>query len=136
MARMKINPAKKPIARKSISTVGINSLSCANQYPCIRKKTKNTMGITLLLMQYFKKGNWVAAKKVKCLLKRINVVIFQHIIKTPIDMPINPVLIAFTLPKYSGARNKALAPNVFIKTPLTTLKRITQNKSSTWYFLK
>ncbi len=87
-------------------------------------------------MQYFKKGNCVAAKKVKCLLKSIKVVIFQHMIKTPMDMPNNPVLIAFTLPKYSGARNKALAPKVFIKAPLTTLKSIAQNKSNTWYFLK
>ena len=48
--------------------------------------------MTLLLMQYFKNGNWVAARKVKCLLKRMNVVIFQHMIKVPMAIPTSAVL--------------------------------------------
>jgi hypothetical protein len=42
----------------------------------------------------------------------------------------------FTLPKYSGAKNKALAPKVFIKPPFTALNRMYQKMSITWYFLK
>lgn len=87
-------------------------------------------------MQYFKKGYCVAAKKLKCRLNKMNVVTFQHIIKTPIEIPMMAALIEFTLPKYSGAKNKALAPKVFIKPPFTTLKRIYQKTSNTWYFLK
>jgi hypothetical protein len=97
---------------------------------------RNVRGMTLLLMQYFKKGYCVAAKKLKCLLNNINVVMFQHMINTPIDMPIMPALIELTLPKYSGARNKASAPKSFIKEPLTAAKRITQKIKSTWYFRK
>jgi hypothetical protein len=89
-----------------------------------------------LLIQYFKKGYCVAAKKVKCRLNKINVVTFQHIINTPMAMPIKAALIEFTLPKYSGARNKALAPNVFMKLPSTAAKSMYQKISITWYFLK
>ena len=87
-------------------------------------------------MQYFKKGYWVAAKKVKWRLNKIKVATFQHIINTPMEIPIMAALIEFTFPKYSGAKNKALAPNVFMKLPLTAAKRIYQNTSITWYFLK
>jgi hypothetical protein len=87
-------------------------------------------------MQYFKNGYRVAARKVKYRLKSINVVMFQHIIKTPIATPIKAALKKFTSPKYSGARNRALAPNVFIKEPSTTPKSSSQNNNKTWYFLK
>ena len=66
----------------------------------------------------------------------MNVVTFQHIINTPIDMPMMAALMEFTLPKYSGARKSALAPNVFMKLPPTAPKRMTQKIISTWYFLK
>jgi hypothetical protein len=88
------------------------------------------------LIQYLKKGYWVAAKNVKCLLNKINVVMFQHIMNTPMEIPIIAALIEFTLPKYSGAKNKALAPKVFMKLPLTMAKSIYQKTSITWYFLK
>ena len=87
-------------------------------------------------MQYLRKGYWVAAKKVKCRLNRIKVATFQHMINTPMDMPIIAALIEFTFPKYSGAKNKAFAPNVFMKLPLTAAKSIYQKTSITWYFLK
>ena len=90
----------------------------------------------LLLMQYFKKGYCVAAKKVKCLLNKINVVIFQHIIKTPIDIPIIAKLMEVTLPKYSGAKNKASAPKLFMKPLFTTLNIKNQKINSTWYLRK
>ena len=67
---------------------------------------------------------------------KINVVTFQHMIKTPIAIPIMAALIEFTFPKYSGAKNKALAPKVFIKPPSAILKRMNQKTSSTWYFRK
>jgi hypothetical protein len=87
-------------------------------------------------MQYFKNGYCVAARKVKCLLNKINVVIFQHIMNTPIEMPIIAALSEFTFPRYSGARKRASAPKVFMKELPTVLKRIAQNKSSIWYFRK
>jgi hypothetical protein len=101
-----------------------------------RKKSKKARGMMLLLIQYFKNGYLVAAKKVKCLLKSINVVMFQHMIKTPIATPTKAALIEFTLPKYSGARYKASAPNGFMKLPFTVAKRMNQNNSNAWYFLK
>jgi hypothetical protein len=61
---------------------------------------------------------------------------FQHIINTPMEMPIIAALMEFTLPKYSGARNNALAPKVFMKLPLVAAKSIYQKTSITWYFLK
>ena len=87
-------------------------------------------------MQYFRNGNCVAAKKLKCLLKRINVVMFQLIINTPTAIPISAVLSEFTLPKYSGARNNASAPKDFMKLPFTTLNIRAQKMRNTWYFLK
>ncbi len=87
-------------------------------------------------MQYFKNGKRVAAKNVKCLLNKIKVVMFQHMINTPTDMPTIDAPIAFTLPKYSGDKKSASAPKLFIKLPLTMLKSNTQKIRSTWYFLK
>ncbi len=89
-----------------------------------------------LLMQYFKKGFVVVAKNLKCLLNKMNVVMFQLIINIPIAMPTIAELIAFTLPRYSGEKNKALAPKDFKKPPLMVLNKITQNTNSTWNFLK
>jgi hypothetical protein len=102
----------------------------------MRKKMRKTRGMMLLLMQYFRKGNWVAARKVKWRLKTIKVVMFQLMINTPIDMPIMAVLKEFTSPRYSGARKSASAPKLFISTPLMAAKRTIQKMSSTWYFLK
>jgi hypothetical protein len=61
---------------------------------------------------------------------------FQHMINTPMAIPIIAALMAFTFPKYSGARKSASAPNIFIKEPLTVLKSINQKRRRTWYFLK
>ena len=72
-------------------------------------------------MQYFKNGYCVAAKKVKCLLNKIKVVMFQHMMNTPIAIPIIAKLIEVTLPKYSGAKNKASAPKLFIKPLMSAL---------------
>ena len=92
--------------------------------------------MTLLLIQYFKKGLVVAAKKRKCLLNKIKVAIFQLMINIPTDIPTMAELNELTLLKYSGAKNNESAPKVFIKLPFTVLKRINQNNNSTWYFLK
>ena len=97
---------------------------------------RKVTGIALLLIQYFKNGYWVAAKKVKCLLNKIKVVMFQHIMKTPMAMPIMAKEIELTLLKYSGARNKASAPKLFMKALFTTLNMSIQKMSNTWYFLK
>src|SRR5690349_3055919 len=90
----------------------------------------------LLFTQYFTKGYWVAARKVKCRLNKIKVVMFQHMMNTPTNRPSMAVLNALTSPRYSGARNKALAPKDFIKEPLTTANKTTQNTNRIWYFLK
>jgi hypothetical protein len=87
-------------------------------------------------MQYFKKGLVVAAKKRKCLLNKMKDEMFQLMMNIPIETPTIAVLNELTFPKYSGARNKESAPNVFIKVPFTVLNKINQNSSSTWYFLK
>ena len=86
-------------------------------------------------MQYFKNGFVVVAKKRKCLLNKINVVIFQLIIKTPVAAPTTPALMLFTLPKYSGARNNAYAPKDSIKPALTVLNKMYQKNNNTWNFL-
>jgi hypothetical protein len=70
----------------------------------------NNKGITALLIQYFKNGLDVVAKNLQRLLCKINVVIFQLIIKIPMAIPVIAALSALTLPKYSGAKNKASAP--------------------------
>jgi hypothetical protein len=89
------------------------------------------MGTTALLIQYFKKGLVVAARKRKCLLNKINVAMFQLIMNIPTDIPTMAELKELTFPKYSGARNNESAPKVFIKLPFTVLKRINQNNNST-----
>jgi hypothetical protein len=55
---------------------------------------------------------------------------------TPMEIPMIAALIEFTFPKYSGARKRELAPNVFMKLPPTAPKRMNQKMSNTWYFLK
>jgi hypothetical protein len=55
---------------------------------------------------------------------------------TAVAAPTIAVLSAFTCPRYSGARNRELAPYVCMKLPLTVMNRINQNNSSTWNFLK
>src|ERR1700750_1945309 len=97
---------------------------------------RNVRGITLLLMQYFKNGYCVAARKVKCLLNKMKVVMFQHMINTPIEIPMMAALIEFVLPRYSGARKSASAPKLFMKLLFTTLNMNAQKMISTWYFLK
>jgi hypothetical protein len=87
-------------------------------------------------MQYFKKGYLVAAKKVKCLLNKMNVVTFQHMIKMPMAIPTMAVAMELTSPIYSGAKKRASAPNDFMRLPPTTLNKTTQKMSNTWYFLK
>ena len=57
-------------------------------------------------------------------------------INIPTDMPTMAELKEFTLPRYSGARNRESAPKVFINVPFTVLNKINQNTNSTWYFLK
>lgn len=89
-----------------------------------------------LLRQYFKKGFVLVAKKRKRCVCKMKVVIFQLIIKTPVATPVIAALAAFTFPRYSGARNNALAPNNFIKCPVIVKKRMHQKISSTWAFLK
>ena len=87
-------------------------------------------------MQYFKKGLEVVARKLKRLLCKIKVVIFQLIIYTPNASPVIKAPSIFTDPRYSGVKNKASAPNIFIKVPSITLNRSHQKISNTWYFLK
>jgi hypothetical protein len=60
----------------------------------------------------------------------------QLIINIPTAMPTSAAPAAFTLPKYSGARNNASAPKFFIKLPLIVLNKISQNSNKTWNFLK
>ena len=89
-----------------------------------------------LLIQYLRKGLVVAAKNRKCLLNKIKVAIFQLIINIPTDPPTIAELREFTLPRYSGARNKESAPKTFMKLPLMVLNITNQNSNSIWYFLK
>src|SRR4030088_2678132 len=97
---------------------------------------RNAAGIMMLFMQYFRKGLVVVARKRKCLLNKINVVIFQLMMKTPIEAPTIPALRAFTFPRYSGKRNKAFAPKERKNPPLMVLNKMNQNTSRTWNFLK
>ena len=94
------------------------------------------IGITALLVQYFKKGLVVAARNLKCLLNKINELMFQLMINMPMDAPTKAALMEFTLSRYSGARKRESAPNVFMKLPFTTAKRINQKSNNTWYFRK
>ncbi len=82
-------------------------------------------------MQYFKKGFEVVAKNLKCLLNKMNVVMFQLMMNMPVAAPTIPELIAFTLPRYSGEKNNASAPNERRKPPLIVLNKIIQNTNST-----
>ena len=61
---------------------------------------------------------------------------FQHMIKTPMAMPMMAALMELTFPRYSGARNSASAPKLFIKLLFTMLNMMIQKASNTWYFLK
>jgi hypothetical protein len=90
----------------------------------------------LLLIQYFRNGVAVVAKNLYRLLCKINVVMFQLITKTATEIPTRAALMALTFPKYSGARNNALAPKFFIKWPPIVLNKISHNTNKTWYFLK
>ena len=63
-----------------------------------------------LFTQYFKNGFDVVARKRKCRQNKMKVVIFQLIMNTPIATPMIPALIAFTSPRYSGARKSESAP--------------------------
>ena len=94
------------------------------------------MGITALLIQYLRKGLVVAAKKRKCLLNKIKLLIFQLIMNIPMATPNIAKLIAFTSPRYSGDRYNASAPNVFMSVPFTVLNSMNQKSNNTWYFLK
>ena len=89
-----------------------------------------------LLMQYFKNGFEVVAKNLHRLLCKIKVVTFQLIINIPMAIPVIAAPKAFTLPKYSGAKNKASAPKVFMKPLLIVLASKYQNTNNTWNFLK
>jgi hypothetical protein len=97
---------------------------------------RKASGITKLLIQYLRKGLEVVARKRKCLLNKMKVVIFQLMMKMPILTPTKLALSAFTLPKYSGARYRESAPKLFMNVPFTVLKRMNQKNSNTWNFLK
>jgi hypothetical protein len=77
----------------------------------------------------------VARKRNRPLCK-INVVIFQLMINIPVQIPVIAAPAAFTFPRYSGARNKVLAPKDFIKIPETVKKRISHKINNTCDFLK
>ena len=89
------------------------------------------MGIMELLRQYFKNGFELVAKKRNRLLCKMNVVIFQFIINIPIAMPVMAAPPAFTFPRYSGARNNPLAPNIFMKFPVMVKNNMNQKIRST-----
>jgi hypothetical protein len=89
-----------------------------------------------LLRQYFKKGFVLVARNLKRWLCNMNVVIFQLIIYIPVAMPVIAAPAAFTSPRYSGARNNELAPNIFMKFPVIVKKRMHQKISNTCAFLK
>lgn len=89
-----------------------------------------------LFMQYFRNGLVVADKNLKCRLKRIKLVMFQLIMNIPMDIPTIAAPNQFTLPRYSGARNKESAPKDLMKVPLIVLKSMNQKTNRTWYFLK
>jgi hypothetical protein len=88
------------------------------------------------LIQNFRKGLVVVARNLKCLLKRIKVVMFQLMMKTPIAKPTITVLKKLTSPRYSGARYSESTPYACMKEPFTALNNINQNNISTWNFLK
>jgi hypothetical protein len=75
-------------------------------------------------MQYFRKGLEVVARNLNLLVCKMKVVIFQLIKNTPIVIPTNAVLKAFTLPIYSGTKNKESAPKFSRKPLLIVLVKI------------
>jgi len=89
-----------------------------------------------LLIQYFKKGLVVVARKRKCRLNKIKVVIFQLMMKMPIAMPTIPELTPFKLPIYSGDKNRESKPKELMKLPFTAPNKISQKTSRIWNFLK
>src|ERR1700757_227431 len=89
-----------------------------------------------LLIQYFKNGFEVVAKNLNRLLCKMKVVMFQLIKNTPMATPMIAALNAFTLPRYSGTKNKASAPKLCIKPLLMVLASNNQNSSMTWYLRK
>ena len=93
-------------------------------------------GRTELFIQYFKNGLDVVARNLKYLLKRMNVVIFQLMMKMAIASPIIAALAALTSPRYSGARNRESAPKLFINDPPTVLNNRNQNNNNTWNLFK
>ena len=93
---------------------------------------RNSNGKTALLIQYFKKGLDVVAKNLNWLLCKINVVIFQLIIKIPVATPTIAMLNPFTFPRYSGARKRESAPKVLIKSPCIALTKMNQKTRSNW----
>ena len=90
----------------------------------------------LLLMQYLRNGLVVVAKNRKCRLNKIKVVIFQLIMKMPIEAPTMAAPAGLTEPRYSGARKRESAPNDFIKPLATTLNKRYQKIRSTWNFFR
>jgi hypothetical protein len=85
-----------------------------------------------LLIQYFKNGCAVVAKNRTTLLCRINVVIFQLMMNTPMATPTITELKKLTLPMYSGARNNDTAPKLLIKLPAIVANNIYQNTKNIW----
>jgi hypothetical protein len=64
------------------------------------------------------------------------VVIFQLMINTPVVMPVIAAPPAFTFPRYSGARNNAFAPKIFMKFPVITRNNMHQKMSKDCDFLR
>jgi hypothetical protein len=92
--------------------------------------------MTALFKQYFKNGLELVARKRNLPLCKIKVVIFQLIIKMPVATPVIAAPAAFTVPRYSGARNNVLAPKNSIKFPDMVKKRMSHKTNKTWDFLK
>src|SRR5690606_1645085 len=136
IARTRMSPERNPPESNRNSPMLSNPLKCANLYDCIRYNSRKTSGMMALLMQYFQKGFVVAARKRKCRLKRMKLLMFQLIMNMPIATPTIAKLTGFTSPRYSGARYKASAPNVFMKLPLIVLNRMNQKSNNTWYLRK
>jgi hypothetical protein len=78
-------------------------------------------------MQYFKNGCAVVARNLTFLLCRMNVVMFQLMIKMPIAKPDNTCTERCYFAKILRRKKSELAPNVNIKAPETVAKRIYQN---------
>jgi hypothetical protein len=96
----------------------------------------NSNGRIALFKQYLKNGVAVVAKNLNRFVCKIKVVTFQLIIKTPNATPVNKAPHIFTLPRYSGEKNKASAPKFFKKPLLIVLASMYQKKRSIWNFRK